>query len=56
MYLLLHFQIINPTATIPLDATDDAATLGQLAQLAGAYNQTVDGFALHPILIQLRLI
>ena len=39
------FQIINPTATIPLDATDDAATLGQLAQLAGAYNQTVDGFA-----------
>ena len=39
------FQIINPAATIPLDATDDAATLGQLAQLAGAYNQTVDGFA-----------
>ena len=39
------FQLIDPAASIPLDATDDAATLGQLAQLAGAYNQTVDGFA-----------
>ncbi len=39
------FQAVDPTQVIPLDATEDAATLGQLAQLAGAYNQTVDGFA-----------
>ena len=40
------FQILgSPTGLIPLDATEDAATLGQLAQLSGAYNQTVDNFA-----------
>ena len=44
------FQAVDPTETIPLDATEDAATLGQLAQLAGAYNQTVDGFAAQSII------
>ena len=44
------FQAVNPTQVIPLDATEDAATLGQLAQLAGAYNQTVDGFVAQSML------
>ena len=41
------FQAFDPTQAIPLN---DAAQLGQLAQLAGAYNQTVDGFAAQSII------
>ena len=41
------FQAFYPTQAIPLN---DAAQLGQLAQLAGAYNQTVDGFAAQSII------
>ncbi|RPG64359.1 MAG: hypothetical protein CBE50_001010 [Flammeovirgaceae bacterium TMED290] len=45
------FQILgSPTGLIPMDATEDAATLGQLAQLSGAYNQTVDGFAFQGVI------
>ena len=40
-------QAFDPTQAIPLN---DAAQLGQLAQLAGAYNQTVDGFAAQSII------
>ena len=42
-----YFQAFDPTQAIPLN---DAAQLGQLAQLAGAYNQTVDGFAAQSII------
>ena len=41
------FQAFDPTQAIPLN---DAAQMGQLAQLAGAYNQTVDGFAAQSII------
>jgi len=46
------FQAIDPSAVIPFDPSDagDAATLGQLAQLSGAYNQTVDGFVAQSML------
>lgn len=45
-----YFQFISATvapanAIIPLNATDDAATLASLAALAGGYNQTVNGLA-----------
>ena len=47
---LPYFQFIastvgKPTNLIPLDATDDAATIGQLQALAAGFNQTVNGLA-----------
>ena len=47
---LPYFQFIaatvgKPTNLIPLDATDDAATIGQLQALAAGFNQTVHGLA-----------